>query len=73
MKTLMIDKLFKKFIDEMKKKEKIDEICDTLIEPIVQRSIESLYPYLLCGVVIIVILFILIITILFLNIRTCYK
>lgn len=73
MKTLIIDKLFKKFIDEMKKKEKIDEICDTLIEPIVQRSIESLYPYLLCGVVIIVILFILIISILFLNIRTCYK
>ena len=73
MKTSILNKLFKKFVDEMKKKEKIDEICESLIEPIVQKSIESLYPYLLCGVVIIVILFILIISILFLNIKICYK
>lgn len=73
MNTSLIDKFFKKFIDEIKKKEKIDEVCDTIIEPIVKRSIESLYPYLLCGIVIIVILFILIISILFLNIKICYK
>ena len=73
MKTSIIDKIFKKFIDEIKKKEKIDEICDTIIEPIVKKTIESLYSYLLCGIVVIVILFILIISILFLNIKICYK
>lgn len=73
MKTSIIDKIFKKFIDEIKKKEKIDEICDNIIEPIVKKTIESLYSYILCGIVIIVVLFILIISILFLNIKICYK
>ena len=73
MNNKLIDKLLLAIIDELKKEEKINLINENLIEPIVKKSIECLYPYFIYTICIIIILFILIISILFLNIKICYK
>jgi hypothetical protein len=73
MKETLINKIFKKIISELEKEDRLDKISSTIFEPIVYRCIQSLYPYFIFGGVVIIILFILIISILFLNIKICYK
>lgn len=69
----LIDNLLKTLIKELKKEDRITLINENIIEPIVKSSIECLYPYFLFSITVIIILFILIISILFLNIKICYK
>jgi hypothetical protein len=69
----IIDKILYKLKTELNKPEKLDEITQSIIEPIVLNCIKSLYPYFMMFLFIIILLFVLIFSILFLNIKICYK
>ena len=66
-------KLLSKIISEINEEENMNEIHKNIIEPVVHKCIRELYPYMICGIVTISALFLLIISILVLNIKICYK
>lgn len=51
----------------------MDRIKKNVIEPIIHNTMYQLYPYILVFVISMITLFVLVFTILFLNIKLCYK
>ena len=69
----IINKLLLSLKDEIKKDENMNIITMDIIRPIVQEIINTLYPYFLIGSISFLILLIVILMILFINIRIYYS
>lgn len=69
---LIISKLLDNIVKELKEENNIEKI-NKIIEPVINNTIYQLYPYIIVFLICITILFIAIFTILFLNIKICYK
>jgi hypothetical protein len=69
----IISKILDNIVLEVKKEESMDRIKKNVIEPIIYNTMYQLYPYILVFVISMITLFVLVFTILFLNIKMCYK
>jgi len=69
----IISKILDNIVLEVKKEENMDRIKKNVIEPIIHNTMYQLYPYILVFVISMITLFVLVFTILFLNIKMCYK
>ena len=69
----IVSKILDNIVSEVKKEESMDRIKKNVIEPIIHNTMYQLYPYILVFVISMITLFVLVFTILFLNIKMCYK
>jgi len=69
----ILDKIIIKIKKELNNHDRIDEITKYMIEPIVYKCIQSLYPYFIIFIGILTLLLILLFAILLLSIKICYK
>ena len=69
----IVSKILDNIVLEIKKEENMDRIKKNVIEPIIHNTMYQLYPYILVFVISMITLFVLVFTILFLNIKMCYK
>lgn len=69
----IITKILDNIISEVNREENINRIKKNVIEPIIHNTMYQLYPYILVFVISMITLFLLVFTILFLNIKLCYK
>ena len=69
---MIVSKLLKTMKDEIEKPENIHIINNDIIQPIVEKIFEQLYPYFIYGSIIIALLVITVFVILFLNVKICY-
>ncbi len=72
MKKIM-DILFDKFSDSLNDKETVDKLNLKIFNPIVNNIFLQIYPYFIFFSVIIISLFVLLFSILFINIKGLYK
>lgn len=68
----VVSKLLRTMKEEIEKPENIHIINNDIIQPIVEKIFEQLYPYFIYGSIIIALLVITIFVILFLNVKICY-
>ena len=69
----IITKILDNVVIEVNKEENMDRIKKNVIEPIIHNTMYQLYPYILVFVISMITMFVLVFTILFLNIKLCYK
>jgi hypothetical protein len=69
----IITKILDNVVIEVNREENMDRIKKNVIEPIIHNTMYQLYPYILVFVISMITLFVLVFTILFLNIKLCYK
>jgi len=69
----VVDEMYKSIRDELKKEKNMDILKNDIIRPIVNEAFNHIYPYLLGTIVIIIILFLSIFSVLFLNVRLIIK
>ena len=69
----IISKILDNIVLEVNREESMDRIKKNVIEPIIYNTMYQLYPYILVFVISMITLFVLVFTILFLNIKLCYK
>ena len=69
----IISKILNNVVIEVNKEENMDRIKKNVIEPIIHNTMYQLYPYILIFVISMITMFVLVFTILFLNIKLCYK
>jgi hypothetical protein len=69
----IISKILDNIVIEVNKEENMDRIKKNVIEPIIHNTMYQLYPYILVFVISMITMFVLVFTILFLNIKLCYK
>jgi hypothetical protein len=69
----IISKILDNIVIEVNKEENMDRIKKNVIEPIIHNTMYQLYPYILIFVISMITMFVLVFTILFLNIKLCYK
>jgi len=69
----IVKKVLDNIINEINKEENMDRIKKNVIEPIIHNTMYQLYPYILVFVISMITLLVLVFTILFLNIKLCYK
>lgn len=69
----IISKILDNVVIEVNKEENMDRIKKNVIEPIIHNTMYQLYPYILVFVISMITMFVLVFTILFLNIKLCYK
>ena len=69
----IISKILDNIVIEVNKEENMDRIKKNVIEPIIHNTMYQLYPYILVFAISMITMFVLVFTILFLNIKLCYK
>lgn len=69
----IVSKILDNIVLEVNREESMDRIKKNVIEPIIHNTMYQLYPYILVFVISMITLFVLVFTILFLNIKMCYK
>jgi hypothetical protein len=69
----IITKILDNVVIEINKEENMDRIKKNVIEPIIHNTMYQLYPYILVFAISMITMFVLVFTILFLNIKLCYK
>ena len=69
----IISKILDNIVTEVNKEENMDRIKKNVIEPIIYNTMYQLYPYILIFAISMITMFVLVFTILFLNIKLCYK
>jgi hypothetical protein len=69
----IISKILDNIVTEVNKEENMDRIKKNVIEPIIHNTMYQLYPYILVFAISMITMFVLVFTILFLNIKLCYK
>ena len=69
----IISKILDNIVTEINKEENMDRIKKNVIEPIIHNTMYQLYPYILIFAISMITMFVLVFTILFLNIKLCYK
>jgi hypothetical protein len=69
----IITKILDNVVIEVNKEENMDRIKKNVIEPIIHNTMYQLYPYILVFAISMITMFVLVFTILFLNIKLCYK
>jgi hypothetical protein len=69
----IISKILDNIVIEVNKEENMDRIKKNVIEPIIHNTMYQLYPYILIFAISMITMFVLVFTILFLNIKLCYK
>ena len=69
----IVSKILDNVVVEVNKEENMDRIKKNVIEPIIHNTMYQLYPYILVFVISMITMFVLVFTILFLNIKLCYK
>jgi hypothetical protein len=69
----IISKILDNVVIEVNKEENMDRIKKNVIEPIIHNTMYQLYPYILIFAISMITMFVLVFTILFLNIKLCYK
>jgi hypothetical protein len=69
----IISKILDNVVIEVNKEENMDRIKKNVIEPIIHNTMYQLYPYILVFAISMITMFVLVFTILFLNIKLCYK
>jgi len=69
----IITKILDNVVTEVNREDNMDRIKKNVIEPIIHNTMYQLYPYILVFVISMITLFVLVFTILFLNIKLCYK
>jgi hypothetical protein len=69
----VIDEIYRSVKDELKKEKNMDILKNDIIRPIVSEAFDHIYPYLLGTILIIILLFLSIFCVLFLNVRLIIK
>jgi len=69
----IVSKILDNVVTEVNKEENMDRIKKNVIEPIIYNTMYQLYPYILIFAISMITMFVLVFTILFLNIKLCYK
>ena len=69
----IVSKILDNVVTEVNKEENMDRIKKNVIEPIIHNTMYQLYPYILIFAISMITMFVLVFTILFLNIKLCYK
>ena len=69
----IIDKISDKVFEELNNKETMDIMNIKIFKPIINNIFVQIYPYIIFFSIIILSLFIILISILFLNIKSLYK
>jgi hypothetical protein len=69
----IVTKLLDSMKQEITKEENLQMITDDILQPIVQRVIDHMYPYLIGISVVFTLIIVLIIAILCLNVKICLK
>jgi len=69
----IVNKILNNTILEINKEENMDKIKKNVIEPIIHNTMYQIYPYILIFAITMITLLVLVFTILFLNIKLCYK
>ena len=69
----IVQKILDNFIIEVNKEENINKIKKNIIEPIIHNTVYQMYPYIIIFIITMIVLLLLVFSILFLNIRACYK
>jgi hypothetical protein len=69
----ILGKILDSVKSEIKNPENMDKITKDIIQPIVSRVLDEIYPYLMGIVGICMIVILMIIIILWLNIKICYR
>jgi|TARA_B110000285_G_C14888109_1_gene497212 hypothetical protein len=69
----IIDKISDKVFEELNNKETMDIMNIKIFKPIIDNIFVQIYPYIIFFSIIILSLFIILISILFLNIKSLYK
>jgi len=69
----IVNKILNNTILEINKDENMDKIKKNVIEPIIHNTMYQIYPYILIFAITMITLLVLVFTILFLNIKLCYK
>jgi len=69
----VIDEIYQSVADELKKEKNMEILKNDIIRPIVSEAFDHIYPYLLGTIVIIIVLFLSIFSVLFLNVRLIIK
>jgi len=69
----IVQKILDNVIIEVNKEENINSIKKNIIEPIIHNTVYQMYPYIIIFIITMIVLLLLVFSILFLNIRACYK
>ena len=69
----IVQKILDNVIIEVNKEENINSIKKYIIEPIIHNTVYQMYPYIIIFIITMIVLLLLVFSILFLNIRACYK
>lgn len=69
----VIDEIYRSVADELKKEKNMEILKNDIIRPIVSEAFDHIYPYLLGTIAIIILLFLSIFCVLFLNVRLIIK
>ena len=69
----IVSKILDNVVVEVNKEENMDRIKKNVIEPIIHNTMYQLYPYILVFVISMITMFVLVFTILFFNLKQCYK
>ena len=69
----IVVKLLDSMKEELTKEENLQMITDDILQPIVHRVIDQLYPYFIGISVILTIVILIIVAILCLNLKICFK
>ena len=69
----IVQKILDNVIIEVNKEENINKIKKNIIEPIIHNTVYQMYPYIIIFIITMIVLLLLVFSILFLNIRACYK
>lgn len=68
----IVTRILDNIIDEVNKDENMDRIKKNIIEPIFHNTVYQLYPYILIFIITMIALILMVVSILCLNIRSCY-
>lgn len=69
----IVSKILDNIIIEINREENMNLIKKNILEPIIHSTIYQIYPYILIFIITMIILLVLVFSILFINIRNCYK
>ena len=69
---IVVEKVLLSMKDEIKKEKNMEIINNDIIKPIVENVIDHIYPYFVGASFVVIVMFLVIFIILFLNVKICY-
>ena len=70
--SLLTNEMLEKIVNEIRKKENMDKIHGSIIDPLIQYTYDKIYPYILILFSILILIFMIIVVILLLILRPAF-